>query len=178
MPCRRNGLCRPRERTHLRLPAHRTRPFPSKRTQAGGLGGALLGSPLNLSDDLEMTLPWFPSEGPKALRLNDYQEHCGPPYSFSSHQQPPPQSWPPAEQGPQRWGVGRSEPGVYEEKGRAERGLLPRAGQDPQLGKQVCQLMSALAAAGRGICVGGAFWLGDWPTQGSPNALYQSNPLP
>lgn len=91
---------------------------------------------------------------------------------------PLPNSWPPAEQGPQRWGVGRSEPGVYEEKGRAERGLLPRAGQDPQLGKQVCQLMSALAAAGRGTGVRGAFWLGDWPTQGSPLQMPFISPTP
>lgn len=35
-----------------------------------------------------------------------------------------------------------------------QKGVAPWAGQDPQLGKQVCQLMSALAAKGRGAGAG------------------------
>lgn len=38
--------------------------------------------------------------------------------------------------------------------------------------------MSALTAKGRGTGVGGAFWLGGWPTQGSLNTVYKFNPLP
>lgn len=50
-------------------------------------------------------------------------------------------------------------PGVCEEKGRAERGCSPGRGLDPQLGKQVCQLMSALSAEGRGSVVERTLWL-------------------
>lgn len=48
-----------------------------------------------------------------------------------------------------------------ERKGR--KGLLPRAGQAPQLGEQVCQLMSALPAEGRGAGEGWGSPLAGWP---------------
>lgn len=71
--------------------------------------------------------------------------------------------------------MGRSEPGVCKRKGRAERGLFPRAGQDPQLGKQVCHLMSALTAEGEAQVLGNlqAEWLANF---GVSYTLYQSNP--
>lgn len=38
--------------------------------------------------------------------------------------------------------------------------------------------MSALTVEGRGESIGGAYWLGSWPFQGSLNTLSQFDPLP
>lgn len=55
----------------------------------------------------------------------------------------------PGEQGPQKWG-GKSKLGVLKGREGQEEGHSPLCPHpDPQLGKQVCQLVSALTAEGR-----------------------------
>lgn len=87
------------------------------------LDGALTDSTPNVSHDLGMTLPCFPHRGPEGFRLSDVQECSGPPSSLRSHLASPSPLVTPNGVGPtEGGGEGRSEPGVCEENGRAERG--------------------------------------------------------
>lgn len=109
------------------------------------------------SDNRGRTLRWFPHQGPKELQLS---EVLGCSDSSLFPQQPPTAPSltmrPPVEPGPQGEGVvGLNLGSLRKRKGRKE--LLPplHPHPDPQLGKQVCQLMSALTAEGRGAGVAG-----------------------